>query len=409
MSTSLVMMDTSAHVRRSAVATSNASSASSADHHHSLHSLHHHHIDIKPQTIVTSNGSLNFMKLFSTNNNNNSNQNSANNLHLHLNNFAQLQHQHQQQQHHHQPNGIAPAAPVTVKLESRVPSPCTADLANIKSEHPSGLPGPSVKDLSLFITSKSGAPNTTTGQQQTLLTLNSNSSSTMSATALDAINGLGGAGSALSLKHRRSVAAAESETSSGGSSAAGSVFLPGQTLLPNGGGTLGAHSPSPPPLLPNGGGHFGRINGYSTPGQLGSGKRDHDDAFGPSSTTTSTTLNGGGSISTTTPTSMNVSSSMSSSNNNSLASLPSSTNSPSPPPLLTNGHGQQGHLLNSNSNSNHQQQQHHLSHQAMVNSMINAANGGAGNTNIASPTSSSFSDFGSTVLSSHWSTHSFPI
>lgn len=364
------MMDSSAHVRRSV----NSNNTNSSTDHHL-----HHHIDIKTPALVSANGSLNFMKLFSNNNNHhNSNLNTANQRNQLHHNLAHLH-----QGHQHQPNGIAPAAPLTIKLESRVPSPCTADLANIKNDHPNSLSS-GVKDLSLFI-SKSAA---SSGQQ--LLTLNglTKDNNTMSATALDAINGLTGPG-ALSLKHRRSVAAAESEAAA--ASSAGNAFLPGQTHLPNGVG-LGlsnSHSPSPPLLLPNG--HFGRLNGYNSI-SISSSKRDHEDAFGPSSST-SGALNGISSLSTSTPT-MKVSSSMSisSSNNNSLASLPSSTNSPSPPPLLSNGHSghHPQHLLNN-------QQQHHLSHQAMVNSMMNnSSNGGAGSTNIASPTSSSFSDFGST-------------
>lgn len=297
MSTSLIMMDTGAHVRR--MASSNTSSG-----------------DLKPPSLVSTNGSINFaMKFLAANNQHHSANASGNNLHLnHFNN------------HLHQPansnSGIA-AAPVStavsIKLEPRVPSPCTADLA-IKGEQ-TIVPSPCVKDLSIYIAKSASA----IGQQ-----LLSNNKTMMSATTLEPGHG-GNVTSALSLKQRRSAAAAESEN--GG-------YFPGQTI-PN------RHSPSPPPLLPNGH-HFN--NAF-----LGTHKRDHDDAFGPSSTT-----NGNH-----TPVTINVSSS-----NNSLASLPSSTNSPSPPPLLTNGHL--------------------VSHQAMVNSML--PNGG----NIASPTSSSFSDFGST-------------
>lgn len=302
------MMDTGAH-RRTA---SNSSSTVAGD--------------VKPALV--SNVPINFAMKFLANTAVASSQNGltsshppTNSLHLHLHS-----------------NGITSvaAAPATtastplvaVKLEPRVPSPCTADL--VKGE--SRVASPCVKDLSFYLAKSAVA----TGQN--LL----NGSSNMSSVVEDRMVNGGNVTSALSLKQLRRVAE-------------DGAFLPGQTHLPT-----SVSSPSPPPLLPNG--HFTisqsptttSINSAFSSGKMGHHllKRDHDDAFGASSTTP------GGPV-----TSINVSSS-----NNSLASLPSSTNSPSPPPLLTNGHH----------------------HQAMINQML--PNGG----NIASPTSSSFSDFGST-------------
>ncbi|KAJ6225524.1 hypothetical protein RDWZM_004069 [Blomia tropicalis] len=302
MSTSLVMMDTGVH-RRSAL---NNSSTIVGD----------------LKSTLVSNVPINFARKFLANNNINNNQ-----------------------QHHSVTAAHTPS--VSIKLEPRVPSPCPADLAaTVRGDISCQLSSATGKDLPFYLANKTATITEEQLHQHLLVKGTMNS--------VDA-NIVGNVATALSIKQRRS--------------ADDSYMASGQTILPN---STSARSPSPPPLLPNGhyysqsptttnttitttnNNHHHHHNNTNSPftgtlsGQML--KRDHDDAFGPSSTTTtSVTIN------------------ISSSNNNSLASLPSSTNSPSPPPLMTNGH-----------------------HSAVVNSLL--VNGG----NIASPTSSSFSDFGST-------------
>ena len=205
---------------------------------------------------------------------------------------------------------------LAVKLEPRVPSPCTADL--VKGE--TRVPSPCVKDLSYYLTKSAAA----SGQQLVVNGINS----------MNTLNGTNG--TALSLKQSTRLPISVDDV----------AYLPGQTILPS---SNSSDSQSPPPLLSNGHSIITPTNHnhINSPSQFSikaaAMKRDFDDAFGASSTT---------------------------------ASLPTSTNSPSPPPLLTNGH--------------------HL-HQAMVNSATMLSNGGSNkNLNIASPTSSSFSDFAST-------------
>lgn len=284
MSTSLVMMDTVAH-RRTTTSTVNTTK-----------------LEVKPSQLppplVSTNNPINFkMKLLA-----NSNQGSVSVARMQQ---QQQQSHHHQQQLHHTPVTAASTPQVQIKLEPRVPSPCTADLVM------SGDTGLDQKDLSFYLNkSKRMQGQTTNG------------------------DGVGGIATISMKRH----------PSDDGY---------GQTILPNSAST---HSPSPPPLLKNGGGYYSQssavssqfsslLNGGNSSSVASAGmKRNHDNAFGAN---------------TGTPITINLS------NNNSMASLPSSTNSPSPPPMFTTTNG------------------HH-------NGML--TNGG----NIASPVSSSFSDFGST-------------
>lgn len=166
MSTSVVMMDTGATHRRTANNATGSTTSIFGDlksatgnlHHHHHHSIHHHHHNTNN---TTNNLPFNLtMKLFNTANSNNGNNSSAS-THLLSSTTNSSNRAHQYHPKNLSTGNVSPAATtptstpqVQVKLEPRVPSPCTADLALIANGKglKTSVPSSSAKDLSIYLT-----------------------------------------------------------------------------------------------------------------------------------------------------------------------------------------------------------------------------------------------------------------